>query len=292
MEDSMEQLLNALKVLNDVKHNLDPDYIKDVTKLSTTMMKDLTKVTGTFLHNLHNKQPNEDSLKKMIDACPASLSFKCDRGYLPILRAVLDLKSVQYVPMLAREGVRYNVGGSDGRGGLLFRPNKGFNNALEESAYRASFANIIIDEAYLNMFKKLREAKLFLKEDIQESNLLLHSCKLKSPAKLTFEYLADIDPQALKANVTLLSNYPSKPYIHYFIDNGFMDAAQLFLTTALKHFPTDIGVLFQKNKENNNQTAFKAALDKFGKQATFDMIEKFIPLDGAGTLPISRSHIV
>ena len=53
----MEQLLNALKVLNDAKHNLDPDYIKDVTNLSTTMMKDLTRITGNFFTIFTKKKP-------------------------------------------------------------------------------------------------------------------------------------------------------------------------------------------------------------------------------------------
>jgi hypothetical protein len=34
------------------------------------------------------------------------------------------------------------------------------------------------------------------------------------------------------------------------------------------------------------RTAFKAAVEKFGKQATFDMIEKCIPFNAAGTQPI------
>ena len=276
MGDSMEQLLNTLKVLNDAKHNLDPEYIKNVTKLSTNMMKDLTKVNGKFLHNLHQVETNEETLQKMIDVCPASLSYKCE-GYLPINRATWDVKSVQYVPFLAREGVRHNVGGSDGRGGLLIRRSKGIMNALEELASRPC------DGTYLNMIQKLRNAKLFLKEDIQENNLLYH-CSYKSPAKPTFEYLADIDPQALKAGVKFDQ---SGPFIHYMIGKGFIEAVQLIFTTALKHFPTDIGVLFLKNKLKNNQTAFEAALNKFGEKATFDMIKKCIPLDGAGTpLPI------
>jgi hypothetical protein len=84
--DAMEELLSDIKVLNNAKHKLDPDYIKDV-------MESLTKTTGTFLRNLYEKEINEESLKKMIDACPASLSFKSDEGYLPIQTALLDLKS-------------------------------------------------------------------------------------------------------------------------------------------------------------------------------------------------------
>jgi hypothetical protein len=84
--DAMEELLSDIKVLNNAKHSLDPDYIKDV-------MESLTKTTGTFLRNLYEKETNEESLKKMIDACPASLSFKSDEGYLPIQTALLDLKS-------------------------------------------------------------------------------------------------------------------------------------------------------------------------------------------------------
>ena len=138
----MEEPLHTLKLLNDAQHSLDPDYIKDV-------MEGLTKITGTYLHNLHQKQTNEESLKKMIDACPASLSYKCDKGFLPIKTAAKYMKSVQYIPMLAREGVRHNVGGPDGRGGLILRP-KGFWNALQMSAARAC-TNMITEEAYLNV---------------------------------------------------------------------------------------------------------------------------------------------
>jgi hypothetical protein len=271
--ESMEDLLNAIKLLNDAKHNLHPHYIKDVT---TTLMKDLTKITGKFLHNLYRKESTEESVKKMIDACPASLSFKCDGGYLPIQTAVHrhDAKSIQFIPLLATEGVRYNVGGSDSRGGLLLSVNRRIN-VFSLPMLRVDDSIVIADTVYHNMFKKLKEEKLLFKEDIGKYGLLYNSYRNQSPAKLTFEFLADIDPQALKA------------HIHVIINGGKMDIAQMFLTTALKYFPTDIGVLFQKNNiHRNHRTAFRAAINKFGEKATFDMIEKFIPLDGAGTLPI------
>ena len=59
---------------------------------------------------------------------------------------------------------------------------------------------------------------------------------------------------------------------------------QLFLTTALKHHPEDIGLLFQKDA--TGKTAFERALNKYGNEATFGAIEQYIPLDGAEQLPI------
>ena len=64
---------------------------------------------------------------------------------------------------------------------------------------------------------------------------------------------------------------------------------QLFLTTALKHHPEDIGLLFQKDA--TGKTAFERALNKYGNEATFGAIEQYIPLDGAEQLPILH-HVV
>jgi len=98
-----------------------------------------------------------------------------------------------------------------------------------------------------------------------DAMLVVLSCSRKSPTKLTFEYLADIDPQALKVYVKegQFNSLP-KPWIHCIIGTGFIEAVQLFLTTTLKYYPADLGVLFLKIKQNHNKTAFKVAAEKGG----------------------------
>jgi hypothetical protein len=70
-------------------------------------------------------------------------------------------KSIPYIPMLAREGVWYNVGGSDGRGGLLLKY-RGMN-ALQQSAFWACY-DMTADKAYFILFEEFRKANLFKKE--------------------------------------------------------------------------------------------------------------------------------
>ena len=69
-------------------------------------MEDLSKTTGEYLHKLDEKKPSKQALKKMIDAEPSSLSYKNEKGQLPVQRALWDKSSIAYIPLLAIEGVR------------------------------------------------------------------------------------------------------------------------------------------------------------------------------------------
>jgi len=42
----------------------------------------------------------------MIDAVPSYLSYKNEKGQLPVQRALWDKSSIAYIPLLAIEGVR------------------------------------------------------------------------------------------------------------------------------------------------------------------------------------------
>jgi hypothetical protein len=138
--------------------------------------------------------------------------------------------------------------------------------------------------ACLNVMKGLKESNLFLKQDIQEYHLLACSCS--NANKLRFEYIAQMDPEGLKHH-----SYNGTPLIHTtIICVDTTEYFQLFLATALKHHPDDIGLLFQMNDEG--KTAFECALNKFGNDATFGAIEQCIPLDGAGQLPILHRVVV
>jgi hypothetical protein len=79
--------------------------------------------------------------------------------------------------------------------------------------------------------------------------------------------------------------YQGETIIHVIINAcDSTENLELFLTTALKHHPEDIGLLFQKN--DKGKTAFECALNRYGNEATFDAIEQYIPLDGAEQIPI------
>jgi hypothetical protein len=81
-------------------------------------MKQVSDHTGKYLHNLGDINPDEDTLLKIIDNVPSSLSYQDEDGWLPIYTASQSKESLQCVPLLAKEGVKHNVGGDDARGGL------------------------------------------------------------------------------------------------------------------------------------------------------------------------------
>ena len=278
--DAMDELYYALRALRSEKKSLDPKYLKDVKNLFMKTMEGLSKTTGEYLHNLHEKKPSKQALKKMIELVPSSLSYKNEKGQLPIQRAVR--RSVAYIPLLAIEGVRYNVGGAGKRGGLLVEDlfcDNARRNVLQLLASIHAHSNPEpFDTTCLNVIKELKESNLFLKQDIQDYHLLAESCYTTN--QFRFDYLAKMDPEGLKQR-----QYNSKPLIHTMIEwYPTTEKFQLFLATALKHYPHDIGLLFQTNDEGN--TAFECALKKFGNDDIFDVIEQCIPLDGAGELPI------
>ena len=106
--DAMGELYYALHALRSEKKSLDPEYLNDVKDLFMKTMEGLSKTTGEYLHNLHEKKPSKQALKKMIELVPSSLSYKNEKGQLPIQRAVWgNASSVAYIPLRAIEGVRY-----------------------------------------------------------------------------------------------------------------------------------------------------------------------------------------
>ena len=104
--DAIDELYISLAALRREKKTLDPEYLKDVKDLFMKTMEDLSKTTGEYLHNLPEMKPSKQALKKMIDAVPSSLSYKNEKGQLPVQRALWDKSSIAYIPLLAIEGVR------------------------------------------------------------------------------------------------------------------------------------------------------------------------------------------
>ena len=242
--DAMDELYYALRALRSEKKSIDREFLNDVKDLFTETMEGLPETTGEYLHNLHQKKPSKQTLKMMIDAVPSSLSYYNMRGELPIQSAVRKSASVAYIPLLAIEGVRYNVGGADKRGGLHVENSYGIDrrNVLKLLVKMRVASNPEPDDmACLNAIKELKESNLFHKQDIQDYDLLNFSCH--TTTQLRFQYLAQMDPEGLKS-------YRWKPLIHrQIIGFDTTEVFQLFLATALKHHPDDTGLLFQTNDE-------------------------------------------
>jgi hypothetical protein len=126
------------------------------------------------------------------------------------------------------------------------------------------------DRLYLDVMKKLRESKLLLREDIQDYDLLYHA---RNPdPSMRFEFLADWCPEGLKTH-----QGEGLPVIHAIIDEYEIECFSIFLKTALRYHPNDLGLLFLRDREG--QTACERAFKTYGKDETMSAIGELIPFD-------------
>jgi hypothetical protein len=266
IEDNLDQFIETIGTFQSMKGSLDTKFYNGLKEIVNNAMKQVSDHTGEYLHNLHqlgDEKPDEDTLQKIIDNVPSCLSYEDKDGYLPIISAVRSNESIHYVPLLAKEGVKHNVGGDDARGGLI-----GDFNLLEELANMGGNSESCV--LYLDVMKKLRESKLLLKEDIQDHNLLYCACYPETPMR--FEYIADWCPEGLKTH-----QFDGLPLIHAIIEYDSIELFSMFLKTALRYHPNDLGLLFQKDDEG--QSACERAFKKYGNDKTLSAIGELIPFD-------------
>ena len=110
IKDPFDNFIKTISNFQSMKDDLDEGFYNGLKEIVNKAMKQVSDHTGTYSHNLRDHQPDEDTLQKVIDNVPSSLSYdENTNGYPSIESAVLDKESVHYVPHLAKEGVKYKV---------------------------------------------------------------------------------------------------------------------------------------------------------------------------------------
>lgn len=200
------------------------------------------------------------------------------------LHGPTNFTALLFIPILAEEGAKHNVGGVGMRGGLLCKEflNGGGQNVLQYLVHplleRRERIVEIDYESYdwicLAQLRRLRELDLFKKEDIKQYRLLSivwNDFVAKSIRKKTFEYLVDWDPDALNQrhwhrNETLLHGVGGCDRIPF----------QMILEAGLKHYPHEIGFLLHKSDcgESALERAYKRIGEKDAWNAIKDCLEK------------------
>mmetsp|Transcript_18010 Transcript_18010/g.26768 ORF Transcript_18010/g.26768 Transcript_18010/m.26768 type:complete len:416 (-) Transcript_18010:37-1284(-) len=276
LKDLQADINAAIKLENKLKDKKFIDDIKTVLKIAKIGFID---AAGNALHRIHKTKPTIDAVKELIQGFPDALSFKNKKNRLPIQSAVRSNVATKYVPILAKEGIKHEVGGRGMRGGLLVVDPTDVDgmNTLQLIVNLGNPSDPIPhDTARLKVLKELRKDNLLLKKDIKEHNLLFWSCQTQS--KRRFEYLAEWDPDCL-----MTGTYKDLPLSHAIIQHRKdLTFFTMYFQTALKHYPQHLGFLFQK--DNSGKTAYERAVEKHGKQETFKTIQQCIPTDTS--LPI------
>jgi hypothetical protein len=271
-EDTVDEFLKAISTFKSMKDSLDANFTNGLKEIFT--IKELSDQLGKYLHDLRRNKPNEDILQQIIAVAPTCLSYTNEKGRLPIHTAARYTGSARYVPLLAKEGIKFKVGGGSKRGGLLVKvTGKDYGtNALQMLANLSSRTNTIpTDTTYLDVMKELRDSNLLLKEDIKDHNLLLYACCRNS--QLRFDFLVDWDAKGL-----LTYKFKGLPIVlatvKYFPTHDRLSA---FLETALRLHPGDLGGFFLKDKEG--KTVCERAFAKYGIEKTMKILGNLIPFE-------------
>ena len=251
-----------------------PDILREkYSERYSMLLQDMTNDAGEFLHNLNVVKHSDNEVKAVIQAFPTALSHASVNGKFPIHKALRSEVSVPFIPVLAAESIKFNIGGGeDKRGGLLSEDPQD-PDSLNLLQYLTALGRKddpdIYDDACLDAIKKLRGCNLLRKEDIRKHRLLYWSCHPTSSAR--FEYLLHWDPKALisktHASPLTMAKYES---IEHFV---------MILKAGMKYYPEHLGFLFQKNKRKGDKTACDTAFEQFGKVLALEAIQKCIPPD-------------
>ena len=215
----------------------------------------ITNDAGLFLHEyLDDKKHAQEEVKTLIQCVPGSLSYEYSWVMeddddetivllLPIQSAVWDFadgnvynaNAISFIPLLAEEGFKLNVGGDGMRGGLLCDDDHIYN--VLQSLARARLEVPCTDDGHdfdsdcLNVMKMLCEIDLLKKEDIKEYRLLY--CSMYTLAEQRFKYLVDWDPEVLQE--ICISELPIRvaPHVRF----------EVAIKAGIKYFPQHIGNL-------------------------------------------------
>jgi hypothetical protein len=274
-----ESLLRLLLI----EKNLSSTLRRKINEKATNFLEDLTDDVGGFLHMVlggfvdgladEEHTCSDDDIKTLVQCVPGTLSLKDECGHFPIHSASLSWgKRVSFVPMLAEEGIKHNVGGDGMRGGLLceFEENGTIlteiacNNPYQCATTQTNTDYAKSDLRRLDVIKRLREMGLLKKEDIRKYDLLWDSCNDCSSQR--FNYFADWDPSILKEQQW--DRCFATPWALRYRYSAF----QLALSATLRHYPRELGLLLLKDDEG--ETSFQTTRNEFGKEKAWKAIKK------------------
>ena len=238
--------LDFVKSLYLLKEWKDEDCRDTILEAIEECNQKIKKAFGMSLHILDEHKPSVEAVEKVVRKFPSTLSYVYEEdGCLPIQTAA-STDGFEYVPVLAKEGVKHKVGGEDARGGLLRIDPKSIHES--NTLQILSTVGDNGDEEYdkkdamrVNVMKELRKLGLFVKKDIQEQKLLGLSCW--KGAKQRFEYLVRWDPDALIEPI-----YENKSLLHS-MSLESDDRIIMALKAGFEYHPNIGGLLFIKDDE-------------------------------------------
>jgi len=149
----------SLTLITMTTTNMSGDFLEQFEARAEIYLVSISNGAGAFLRNLDSDKHSEDEVRAMIDAFPPALSNRGHEDMLHIQVAVGYDLYVVFLPLLAEEGVKINVGGEGQRGGLLLDASND-NDADNTINVMQVLVNRGDDVLCLNVLKQLQELEL------------------------------------------------------------------------------------------------------------------------------------
>jgi len=116
LKDLQADINAAIKLEKKLK---DEKFINEIKTVLKSAKIGFIDAAGGALHRLHETQPTIETVKELIQGFPDALSFKDEHNRVPVQSAIWSNTATKYLPILAKEGIKHEVGGRGMRGGLL-----------------------------------------------------------------------------------------------------------------------------------------------------------------------------
>lgn len=273
--DSLLEMQRNLEFIKDVyfttKEWKDKECFEQIQQALEEANMRILFAFGDSMHRLYKQRPSLEALEKVIRKFPSTLSHENEVGRLPIQSAVCTEakdgfyteKAHEYVPLLAKEGMKYDGGGSGFLRGGLLSIDPGTASGLK-SLQMLCYMDVDDDDS--NVFEELRELDLFTKDDIQDYDLLLW-CIDKFRKKTKFNFFTSFDPKAL---VGRFGDY-NLPFSYYL--NNEKDL-EMFWKSGFKYHPNIGGMLFLKDDEE--VLLFDEISNRLGIEMVMSVLQKLL----------------
>jgi cation transport regulator ChaB len=270
-----ERLLNLLLKENQLPTEIRTQIKEQVKIFFLDGCVEVYEEVGAFLRfSLNDDEHSEDEVRKLLQSFPESLSWTGDEDPLTIqVAAIYDEPMTSFIPLLAEEGLKHNIGGEGMRGGLLCE-DRNCCNVLQVLA-NEKYAD---ETKYLNVMRRLREMDLLKKEDIQEYKLLETSCF--HDCKERFQFIVEWDPDALAGCTS--RGITNRPLIHIMLyEYESFDGFEMGLEAGIAHFPHELGFLFcerdnsiSASNVHGSSCLYDDACAYFGLNETWTIVER------------------
>ena len=208
---------------------------------------------------LNRDRDTEAQVEAAIRFFPKVLSTKHKDHIYPIWAQIAtrdnkcNLKAASFVPLLAKLGGELGLFEDGKRGGLLSVKHSGPINMLESlstgqpnRAYHNAEHLRLVDETYLDVLKRLRQMRLFKKEDIAFYHLIHRNVAYGYGFfEQQFRYLMEWDSSSF-----MLCRWGGCLPIHtatcayYLYQSNSNEKFLKIFNTGLQYFPTEMGGLF------------------------------------------------